>query len=84
MYCVSLPLVMMCMAVAFLVMLLSFWVEERLRKVTECPEWLFLAPSVAYAGLIYVMNTSYRRFATYLTEWGNWEQLMFFICIVKL
>lgn len=51
-------------------MLLSFWLEELLRGNPDCPNWLVYGPSVAYAALIYVMNTIYRRFANYLTEWG--------------
>lgn len=71
MYCVSLPLVIICMFGAFLVMLLSFWVEERLREIPNTPMWLIYTPSVVYAGLIYVMNMAYRRFANFLTEWEN-------------
>ncbi|XP_054284644.1 anoctamin-10 isoform X2 [Macrosteles quadrilineatus] len=71
MYTVSIPLVVVCMVLAFFVMLVSFWLEELLRAMPDCPQWLYLAPSVAYAALIYLMNMAYRRFATNLTEWEN-------------
>ncbi|XP_046676010.1 anoctamin-10 isoform X2 [Homalodisca vitripennis] len=71
MYTVSIPLVILCMILAFFVMLISFWVEEQLRGSPDCPQWLYLAPSVAYAALIYLMNMVYRRFANNLTEWEN-------------
>ncbi|XP_014286688.1 anoctamin-10 isoform X2 [Halyomorpha halys] len=71
MYCVSLPLVFVCMIGAFIIMLLSFWVEDQLRVIPNTPMWVIYAPSVIYAGLIYAMNMVYRRFANFLTEWEN-------------
>lgn len=80
MYCVSLPVVIICMFGAFLVMLLSFWVEDRLKEMPNTPLWLLYVPSVVYAGLIYIMNMAYRRFATFLTEWGI---VIIFTCILS-
>ncbi|KAL1123938.1 hypothetical protein AAG570_001708 [Ranatra chinensis] len=71
MYCVSLPLVILCMFGAFIVMLISFWCEDMLRKAGTFPPMVVYIPSTIYAGLIYVMNLIYRQFATYLTEWEN-------------
>lgn len=71
MYCVSLPLVVLCMLGAFVVMLASFWLEELLRSIPDYPNFVYLLPSIGYAGLIYVMNTLYRWFANHLTEWEN-------------
>ena len=71
MYCVSLPLVVLCMLGAFVIMLASFWLEELLRSIPEYPNFVYLLPSIGYAGLIYVMNMMYRRFANHLTEWGK-------------
>uniref|UniRef100_T1HEM8 Anoctamin n=1 Tax=Rhodnius prolixus TaxID=13249 RepID=T1HEM8_RHOPR len=71
MYCVSLPVVVVCMFGAFLVMLFAFWVEDHLRQIPNIPLWVIYIPSIVYAVLIYIMNLFYRRFATFLTEWEN-------------
>lgn len=76
MYCVSLPIVALCMAGAFVVMLCSFWAEDWVMGVHRehglpHPEVLILLPSVVYTALVFVMNAYYRRLATYLTEWEN-------------
>ncbi|XP_039279552.1 anoctamin-10 isoform X2 [Nilaparvata lugens] len=71
MYCVSLPLVVVCMLGAFLIMLISFWAEEMLKSNVEVSSNFHMLPSIIYAGLIYVMNLAYRRFANFLTEWEN-------------
>ncbi|KAK9510462.1 hypothetical protein O3M35_005246 [Rhynocoris fuscipes] len=71
MYCVSLPIVVVCMFGAFLVMLFSFWVEDHLRQIPDIPIVMIYIPSIVYAILVYAMNLVYRRFATFLTEWEN-------------
>ncbi|XP_014249776.1 anoctamin-10 [Cimex lectularius] len=71
MYCVSLPLVVLCMIGAFGVMLFSFWVEDLLKQIPSIPQWVVYAPSVVYAVVVVLMNLVYRRFATFLTEWEN-------------
>lgn len=70
MYCVSIPIVFLCMVGAFIIMLISFWAEDYLKPL---PYWsqFTAAPSIVYAGLVYVMNLYYRKLATYLTEWGK-------------
>uniref|UniRef100_A0A0A9W9V8 Anoctamin n=1 Tax=Lygus hesperus TaxID=30085 RepID=A0A0A9W9V8_LYGHE len=45
MYCVSLPLVALCMVGAFIVMLMSFWIEDYLRKIPEIPTWIVYGPA---------------------------------------
>lgn len=70
-YCVSFPLVLLCMLAAFLMMLCSFWAEEYV-KTMEAPHNGFVAiPSIVYSVLVVVMNTYYRKLATRLTEWEN-------------
>lgn len=70
MYCVSIPIVFACMVGAFVIMLMSFWVED---YVKQEPKWshLVILPSVIYSLLVYVLNLYYRKLATYLTEWGK-------------
>ncbi|XP_067003378.1 anoctamin-10 isoform X2 [Anabrus simplex] len=76
MYCISLPIVIICMMGAFVIMLVSFWAEEQLMvmKREEDFRWstvIVMMPSVVYTGLVYIMNLYYRQLATYLTEWEN-------------
>lgn len=71
MYCVSLPLVVLCMIGAFFVMLIYFWVEDHVKQIPDVPNWFINVPGVVYAILVYVMNLVYRKFATFLTEWGE-------------
>ncbi|BET00034.1 Anoctamin [Nesidiocoris tenuis] len=71
MYCVSLPLVVLCMIGAFFVMLIYFWVEDHVKQIPDVPNWFINVPGVVYAILVYVMNLVYRKFATFLTEWEN-------------
>jgi len=75
-YCVSLPIVMVCLFLAFLVMLKYFWTQEYANVMKKAhPGFLGvtigLMPSVIYAVEINVMNAGYRRLAHYLNEWGK-------------
>ncbi|GFG34765.1 hypothetical protein Cfor_04644 [Coptotermes formosanus] len=75
-YCVSLPIVLLCMIGAFFVMLASFWAEEKLismkkQQGLEASGLLILLPSVMYSATVFIMNSYYRKLATWLTEWEN-------------
>jgi anoctamin-10 len=83
-YGVSLPVVLVCTAAAFWLMLESIWKESLLIEWTldwtteeagYLWQWIALAivsvPTVIYAALVWVANMLYRRLATKLTEWGN-------------
>uniref|UniRef100_A0A1B6EGA3 Anoctamin n=1 Tax=Clastoptera arizonana TaxID=38151 RepID=A0A1B6EGA3_9HEMI len=71
MYCVSFPLVFLCMIGGFIVMLASFWIEDLLKSYPDLPWFIYYVPSSVYAGMIYVMNMFYRQLANFLTEWEN-------------
>ncbi|XP_021939125.1 anoctamin-10 isoform X2 [Zootermopsis nevadensis] len=75
-YCVSLPIVFVCMVGAFFVMLASFWAEELLlnmkkQQSLEAGEIVVLLPSIIYSAVVFIMNSCYRKVATWLTEWEN-------------
>ena len=75
-YCISLPIVLLCMVGAFCVMLEYFWLEAILITTRQLqgldPNGLVtLLPSVIYSALVFVMNSCYRTLATWLTEWGK-------------
>ncbi|XP_065163565.1 anoctamin-10 isoform X3 [Atheta coriaria] len=72
MYCGSLPIVGLCLLGAFFIMLSSFWAEAYLKQSEW--EWapiLVPLPSIVYTCLVFLMDSYYRRLATYLTEWEN-------------
>ncbi|KAF4525860.1 hypothetical protein B566_EDAN018219 [Ephemera danica] len=78
MYTVSWPIALVCVSVAFYVMLASFWAEQHIivwGNANEIPEkttlMLSLIPGVLYCALVWLMNRYYRRLATWLTEWEN-------------
>ncbi|KAK4879968.1 hypothetical protein RN001_008114 [Aquatica leii] len=72
MYLLSLPLVVLCMAAAFVFMLLQFYCEDYLRALgTPLAQQLLSVPTTVYAIVVYIINIYYRKLATYLTEWEN-------------
>lgn len=72
MYCVSIPIVLLCLSVAFFIMLTSFWAEDYLKTIeSEWSYYIVSVPSVIYTALVYFMDFYYRKLATYLTEWEN-------------
>jgi anoctamin-10 len=75
-YCISLPIVLLCMVGAFFVMLASFWAEGilitmRKQQGLEPTGLVTLLPSVVYSAIVFIMNSCYRNLATWLTEWGK-------------
>ncbi|XP_069698153.1 anoctamin-10 isoform X2 [Periplaneta americana] len=75
-YCVSLPIVLLCMVAAFFVMLASFWAEEliinmRKEQGLDSSGMIVLLPSIVYSALVFILNLYYRMLATWLTEWEN-------------
>ncbi|KAL0274144.1 UNVERIFIED_CONTAM: hypothetical protein PYX00_006638 [Menopon gallinae] len=78
MYCVSLPIVILCLVFAFCIMLISFMCETLVienRKAAGDDSLtgriIIALPSITYAGLVYVMNLYYKKLATFLTDWEN-------------
>jgi anoctamin-10 len=71
MYCVSIPIVFLCLVAAFVMMLASFWAEEYLKQIRASDDYVILVPSIVYSILVYVVNCYYRVLATFLTEWGK-------------
>nr|CAH7756325.1 unnamed protein product [Callosobruchus chinensis] len=71
MYGVSLPLTVVCMVVAFYVMLLPFWAEDYIKQLDESYQQYLILPSLIYSLIVPIMNVYFRMFATFLTEWEN-------------
>ncbi|KAF5303166.1 hypothetical protein FQA39_LY10079 [Lamprigera yunnana] len=72
MYCISFPIVILCLVLASFVMLLQFWIEDYLILLgTPLALQLLLLPGSIYAAVVYIVNIYYRKLAKYLTEWEN-------------
>ncbi|XP_072377103.1 anoctamin-10 isoform X1 [Diabrotica undecimpunctata] len=70
MYAVSIPIVFVCLTVAFVIMLASLWAEAYAKESEEWQAYVSL-PSTIYTVVVLIMNAYYRRLATFLTEWEN-------------
>ncbi|XP_014666247.1 PREDICTED: anoctamin-10-like [Priapulus caudatus] len=75
-YGASLPIVMVCLIVAFYVMLiyfrLEFWAQGRYKlDPTLFNRLLLFVPTTLYALVVLSMNAAYRVLATKLTNWEN-------------
>jgi len=76
-YCVSVPFMLLCLSVAFCVMLVYFWLQELANNlyVSRGGDVLSLVvtllPSMVYAIVIAVMNAIYRTLARKINDWEN-------------
>ncbi|XP_078609248.1 anoctamin-10-like isoform X2 [Branchiostoma floridae x Branchiostoma japonicum] len=75
-YCVSFPIVILCMLVAVVVMMIYFWAEniakaKHKEENTMLTQGLVLVPSIIYSVVIILMNQAYRTLAQYLTKNEN-------------
>ncbi|KAL1490361.1 hypothetical protein ABEB36_013072 [Hypothenemus hampei] len=77
MYLVSLPIVIVCMVLAYWLMLFSIWSEDyvKLIEIEEggmiSKDYLIMVPSTVYSIIIPVISAYFKDLATYLTEWEN-------------
>ena len=74
-YLVSLPLLLICLWIAFIVMLIYFWLQAKAEKYyAEKSNFgamiVLYLPSTVYAIVISIMNTIYRKLAKALNDWG--------------
>lgn len=76
MYCVSLPIVIICLLFAVFVMWIYFQVEKFAIATFDDGSmvgWVLIQlPGIIYAVLVYVMNVGYSYIAYILTEWGEY------------
>lgn len=84
MYCVSLPIVLICLAAAFVMMLTSFWCEDYLKATYPPDDYIILLPSIVYSILVFAVNLYYRILATYLTEWGKKNNMLIILLYIFL
>ena len=77
-YCVSYPIVILCMKLATVIVLLYFRfldaIESKYTNVGGIVATvMLLLPSIIYAVVIAVINNLYLKLATFLTEWGEYS-----------
>ncbi|KAK6174389.1 hypothetical protein SNE40_017675 [Patella caerulea] len=76
-YLVSVPIISICLIVAFVVMLLYFWMQAWADSVyhSSGERWLYLpilyTPTIVYSVAIFLMNTVYRMIAKELNDFEN-------------
>lgn len=71
MYCISLPLIIICMLPAAFFALTQFWLEDKVLEMVG-PEsyWLYL-PSIAESIIVILFSIQYEKLATWLTDIEN-------------
>lgn len=84
-YCISVPIVLFVLFLAFLIMLAYFWMEdiahEYNRKAgTSYSEIILFLPTVIYVLAVIVMNAIYRPLAVKLNNWG--KSKLIFCCVI--
>ncbi|XP_054708647.1 anoctamin-10-like [Uloborus diversus] len=74
-YCISLPLVTMCLLFAVVIMFIYFQIEKYVINTYDDGSLfgyiLTQVPGIVYAIIVYVMNVIYAYIANILTEWEN-------------
>ncbi|XP_041778401.1 anoctamin-10 isoform X2 [Anopheles merus] len=71
MYCVTAPIIMLCMGIAAFVTIFQFYVEAYLAELFGPDAYILYLPSVVNAIYIAVSTLAYDRLATYLTDKEN-------------
>lgn len=76
-YAVTVPVISLCLFVAFLVMLFYFWMQKWADSLHEEDKgWisfmLLLVPTAIYAVIIGILNSIYRIVAKKLNDFGKW------------
>jgi len=75
-YCVSVPVMMVALVVAWLVMLLYFYLEDYVKPLYQGDETMYgtflsLLPTIVYAFIVLILNAIYQPLAVALNNWGN-------------
>lgn len=74
-YCVTLPIVFVCLLFAVAVMLLYYKIEKLVITIYDDGSlwgWILTqVPGIVYAVIVYIMNVGYSYIACILTEWEN-------------
>lgn len=71
MYCVSLPLILMCMLPAAFLAISQFWLEDQMKQYVEPDSLINYIPSILEALCVALFSGKFDSFATWLTAKEN-------------
>lgn len=71
MYCVSLPLIVICMLPAAFFALTQFWLEDKVLDIVGPDSIYMYLPSIVEAVIVTVFSGQYEKLATWLTDKEN-------------
>ena len=82
MYCVSFPLLFLCLVFAVFGMWLYLDFQQILKNRYQKGTGILVTmvmriPSILYGAAIFLLNTLYSKFATKLNDWGKKDLLIF-------
>lgn len=70
-YCVSVPVIILCLIAASTITISQFWVEDILLELYGSESYITLIPSICNSIWIALLPLAYSKFATYLTDLEN-------------
>lgn len=70
-YCVSVPVIVLCLIAASTITISQFWVEDILLELYGPESYITLVPSICNSIWIALLPLAYSKFATYLTDLEN-------------
>lgn len=71
MYCISLPLIVVCMLPAAFFALTQFWLEDKVLAIVGPDSIYMWLPSIVEAVIVTVFSGQYEKLATWLTDREN-------------
>ncbi|GAB1604800.1 anoctamin-8-like isoform X2, partial [Argonauta hians] len=75
-YFVTVPVVILCLGIVFIVMLANFYIEDLITKLVDAGEYAFIAkvfPKVCHAASIFTLDRMYTRVAYWLNDMENYR-----------
>lgn len=92
MYCVSLPIIIICMLPAAFFALTQFWLEDKVLSIAGPDSYYMYIPSIFESIIVTIFSGQYEKLATWLTDrenhrtQANYERhrYMFKICKIRL
>lgn len=71
MYCITYPVILLCITFEIYLALAQFWVEDSLRLQFGADSWITYAPSIIQATTVYLLSILYEYLSTWLTDMEN-------------
>lgn len=71
MYCISLPLIIICMLPAAFFALTQFWLEDKVLNIVGPDSYWMYLPSIFESIIVTIFSGQYEKLATWLTDREN-------------